>query len=479
MVISKPHTGTVAGRIAALLAVGSILPGLAIGQQPGAAPATVQRTYLTNMADEDWSFLSNAGLRHDFWDPVKYITLPKEDWYLTLGGEVRISPQGLRVRGDSEQPSTIDNYMLQRYLFGADLHMGKRFRFYGELQSGIINGKIASPRPNDEDLLELHQGFVEYRSPKEGSKHLMVRLGRQELKIGSGRLIAPSQGLNVKRSFDGLSTNFSTGDWMIEGGVARLVRIRPGYFDDPPDSEQEFWGINVAHRKAPWKNSQINFYYLGINRKISIYAQGIGPEDRQTVGGRLFGKWGKLDYNYDLIYQWGHFRGASARAWAVSTDTGVALKLGRFPARLGLTVNSSSGDKDPNDVKLQSFNPLFPGNSYSGMVGLFGPTNITDFTPSFRLPLRKNLIFIFESPTYFRSSVRDGIYAIDLRLLLRGQSNQEKFIGINPSFIAVWQLTHHASVTGAITRFQSGKFLSDTFLRHGFGYYSIGCTYRF
>lgn len=438
-----------------------------------------QRRYATNMADEDWSFLNNRALWNDFWDPLKYIKLPKPGWFVTLGGEMRLSPQGLRIRGDEEQPSTVDNYFLQRYLLSAGLHMGERFRIFTEFQSGIINGRIASPRPNDQDLLELHQGFFEYKSPKARRRRFLLRIGRQELSIASGRLIAPSQGLNVKRSFDGLMSRYTSGAWMFEGGLARLVRIKPGIFDDVPDSEQDFWGVNATRRLIPWKTSQIDVYYLGLSKKIAVYAQGIGPDRRHTIGGRLSGRFRRLDINYDFIGQWGEFRGQPARAWAVSTDTGLALRLGRFPARLGVTANSASGDRDPADNSLESFNPLFPGNSYSGIVGLLGPTNLSDFTPSLKTSVRRNLVLAFEAPSYFRTSVRDGVYGIDLRLILRGQSNRFRYVGTNPGVIAAWQATRNLNITGAITRFQSGAFLSDTFARNGFGFYSIACTYRF
>ena len=39
--------------------------------------------YRPNAADEDWTFLKTAP-KTDFWDPVKYIPLGREDWSLTL-----------------------------------------------------------------------------------------------------------------------------------------------------------------------------------------------------------------------------------------------------------------------------------------------------------------------------------------------------------------------------------------------------------
>jgi hypothetical protein len=431
------------------------------------------------MADEDWSFLKDQSLANDLFDPLKYVLLPRAGWYLTLGGEARLSPQGFRIRSDDRQPSVIDNYFLQRYLLGADLHMGPRFRVFAELQSGLIQGRVNSPRPTDQDLLELHQAFFEYRSPQDRKQSFLLRFGRQELNIGSGRLIAPSQGLNVKRSFDGVLTNFTRGRFSVEAGAARLVRIRPGLFDDPPDSEQDFWGVNVTRAQTLSKTSQLSVYYLGIDRKTSVYAQGIGPETRHTVGSRFAGRRKRLDFNYDFVGQWGDFRGAPVRAWAVSTDTGAGLRLARLPARLGVSFNAASGDNNPTDPRLESFNPLFPGNSYSGLVGLFGPTNVIDLTPSFKVPLRQNLLVAFESPFYFRTSPRDGVYSIDLRLLLAGQRNLARRIGANPGVIFAWQANRHLSFNGAITRFQSGPFLADTFLRNGFGFYSVAGTFRF
>ncbi len=453
----------------------------ASAQQPAASPPapTVQRRYLTNLADEDWSFLSNPKLRHDFWDPIKYIPLRREGWYLTISGEARLSPQGLRVRGDEVTPSSLDNYFLQRYLLATDFHLGPHFRVYTELQSGIINGRIGSPRPSDQDLLELHQGFFQYATVTRNKRNFGFRLGRQELSIGSGRLISPSQGLNVKRSFDGLSANYGTADWTFEGGVARLVRILPGAFNDPPDSAQDFWGLNFTRRRLPWKASQFSLYYLGISRKSSIYAQGIGPENRHTFGARLSGKARRVDYNYDVIGQFGSFRGAAIHAWAVSTDTGFSFRLRKLGLRAGVSANSASGDRDPNDPTLQSFNPLFPGNSYSGIVGLLGPTNLSDITPSLKAPIRRNLLIAFEMPNYFRTSLNDGVYTIDQRLIFRGVGNPHRFVGCNPGVIVAYQPFAHVTFTGAITRFQSGQFLSDTFARNGFGFYSIAGTYRF
>jgi alginate export protein len=434
------------------------------------------RVYRPNTADEDWTFLKNSP-KTDFWDPVKYIPLG-EDRSLTLSGEFRFRPEGFRIRETATRPSTVDNYGLQRYLFGADLRLGQRFRVFGELQSGIINGSLRSPRPTDKDSFDLHQMFFELRLPVRQRNRFGVIVGRQEIEIGSTRLISASPGLNVKRSFDGLAVAYRTPSWSFVGVGAQLVSLNAGVFDDRPDHEQRFWG-GAASRSGKTLQRELGVYYLGIDREHSLYAQALGPEVRHTVGGKWSGAGPRLDLNYDVVYQWGRFTDAPIRAWAFATETGYRFPSTPWRPRVSVRTDMASGDKNRTDPELQSFNPLFPGNSYSGAVGLFGPTNLIDFNAAVTIFPRRDLTVGVEAPSYWRTSTGDGIYSTDLRLLIPPDVGTGTYVGTNPGVTAVWQVTRHLQLQGAITRFLSGPFLESTFVNNGFGFYSFTMRYRF
>lgn len=441
-------------------------------------PPSVRPRYLPDAADEDWSFLKSAP-KTDIWDPVKYIRLGREDWFMTLSGEVRYRPEGFRVRATEARSSTVDTYFLQRYLFGANVRFGTRARAFAELQSGIINGKLGSPRPTDRNTLDMHQAFFEWRQPVRRSDHLSAKIGRQELAIGSTRLISASPGLNVKRSFDGGSLSYRASSWVVAGAVADLVPIVSGTFDDGPGGGQLFWGV-AAGRKSPLiQRGELGAYYLGIDREESQYTQGVGPEVRHTVGVKWSGAGARLDLNYDGIFQWGTFIDGPIRAWGFATETGYRITTSGWRPRLSVRVDVASGDRDPAELRLESFNPLFPGNSYSGAVGLLGPTNLTDFTPSLVMAPRPDLTVGLEAPSYWRTSTGDGVYATDLRLLIRPEAGTGKYVGTNPGVFVVWQATRHCQLQGVITRFLSGGFLDETFVSEGFGFYSVSAVYRF
>jgi len=463
--------------LAVKLLVAAMLLGPLASMSRGQTPAV--RIYLPNPADEDWSFLNDRNKRADFWDPLKYIPLGRDDRFLTLSGEIRFRPEGFRVRSVGEAPSTRDSYFLQRYLFGANLRLNQRFRFFGEFQSGLINGKLNSPRPTDRDSLDLHQAFFEWREKLRGDRAFSLRVGRQELTIGSSRLISASPGLNVKRSFDGAVFAFKSTAWRWEAAFAKLVSLSTGVFDDRPDREQTFWGFAATRRSPRFKQGQLGFYYLGLDRALSIYAQAIGRDQRHTVGVKWSGTGSRVDLNYDAIFQWGSFSGAPVQAWAFSTETGYRISKSHWKPRFSIGGDIASGDKDPNDPKLQSFNPLFPGNSYAGAVGLFGPTNLTDLTPALTMVPHKKIVLIVECPNYWRTSLQDGIYSPDLRLLIPPSAGQGHYVGSNPGIVPIWQVTRHITMQGAVTRFLSGSFLERTFVANGFGFYSFSFIYRF
>ena len=436
------------------------------------------RRYLPNRADEDWTFLRDAP-RIDAWDGLKYIALrDRDDWFMTLSGEVRYRPEGFRIRETSAQPSTIDNYLLQRYLFGADVRLGSRARVFGELQSGIINGSLRSPRPTDRNTLDVHQAFFEWRQ-NAGQNRLSVRAGRQEVAIGSTRLISASPGLNVKRSFDGVATVFRAPSFTLVGAAARLVGLGSGVFDDWQDSGQLFWGVGVGRRSPRFQRGELGAYYLGVDRDLSLYAQGAGREQRHTIGVKWTGAGARADLNYDALFQWGTFAGGPIRAWAFATETGYRLSTGGWRPRVHVRVDIASGDRDLSNPRLEAFNPLFPGNSYSGAVGLLGPTNLTDFTPALTVRPHPSLTVGFEAPSYWRTSTTDGVYGTDLRLLIPPRAGEGKYVGTNPGVLVVWQATRHWELQGAITRFLTGGFLSNTFVSAGFGFYSASAIYRF
>jgi hypothetical protein len=442
----------------------ALLAGSVFGQRP---------TYQPFRYDEDWSSFADSSKRSDWLDPLKYIPLGRPGWFVTLGGEVREKFELLDQPGFGTGPADDTGYYLQRYLLSSDFHFGAKIRFFTELQSGLENGRNGGPRPTDLDRLDVHQAFLDWKIGSSDAGDVTIRIGRQELGFGSGRMISPAEGLNLRRSLDGARVTARIGKITWNATALRLVRSSIGIFDDVPDHAQTFWGTGIA---AP----HFAAFYLGLDRKNSIFEKGAGRTIRHTIGAHSWKTAGPWDLDYEGIAQWGSFRGAPIRAWAFSENTGYTFSQNRFRPRLGIRSDIASGDGGPKARALGSFDPLFPAAPvYSGPSGLLGATNLIDITPSVRLQLRRALSLTLESSSFWRESLHDGIYSPFITPIRRGESNPARYVATAPSVTISWQATQHVFYSVIYTRFLTGGFFQDAPPSRDVNYVATWISYRF
>jgi hypothetical protein len=112
---------------------------LALTAGPAAAqdaPRDPARRYPLPTYEENWQFLSDPNRHADPWDAVKYVLLG-DDVYASLGAEARESYERCGNGYFGLMPSSPNGYLLQRYLFHSDVHVGSHFRFWDELNSSF------------------------------------------------------------------------------------------------------------------------------------------------------------------------------------------------------------------------------------------------------------------------------------------------------------------------------------------------------
>src|SRR5262249_48342483 len=127
-------------------------------------------------------------------------------------------------------------------------HFGKRVRVFAQLQSANDSGRNGGPRLTDDDRLEEHQAFLDLKFGDE-AKSLTFRVRRHKTDFGAGRLISAGERLNVRGRLDGLRVIYRQGPWLIKGQINKLVSIKPGLFNDGPDSSQTFWGVGATRSR--------------------------------------------------------------------------------------------------------------------------------------------------------------------------------------------------------------------------------------
>lgn len=299
---------------------------------------------------------------------------------LSLGGEARWRYEYMHNPAYGEEPQDPRGAFLQRYAGFVDMQAGGHLRGFLQLNSALASGRAAGPSPVDENRLDFENAFVEFSSdggPREATVGL--RQGIQEMRLGSGRLVDVREGPNVRRTFQGTRAYGRFGLWHVDAFRLSSRQARPGAFDDTRSQTQDLRGAYATCRES---NAGLEMYLFHIDDRLANYVQGRAQEERWSVGARTFGQRGRWDWNWEGVYQGGSFGDASIHAWTLATDTGYAFPDAWGAPRFALLAAVASGDRDAHDLRLGTFNPMYPRGNYFGEEATLGPRNFYNLQPT-------------------------------------------------------------------------------------------------
>jgi hypothetical protein len=457
-----------------------VLPARAQSDQT--SPPTPDRSYKLLSEDEDWSFLRDPNLREDFWDPIKYIALRggREDWYLTIGGEAREVWEQIGNDSWGQQPY-MNGYFNERYMIHFDVHYGKHVRTFVELKSALNSFRIGGPRTIDEKKLDFQAAFLELGTSGDRT-WIKLRVGRQEMDYGSGRLIDVREGPNSRLSFDGFMVKSKIDSWQVDGFAMRPDLDKFGFFDNAPDHTVGFWGV-YATRPLPRKHT-LDVYYLGLNRKEATFERGTAQEVRHSLGARIFQPaaterpgW---DFDFEGVWQFGTFGTAGIEAWTLASNTGYRFPKAPLKPRFSVNADIASGDH-PGSNTLGTFNPLYPSGHYFGVFASTGsgPLNFMDIHPKVQLEAPHGVSIFADWIFQWRESLEDGVYAIPGFLITAADGSRARFVGDRPGTEIQWQANRHLWFQADYGIFYAGPFIKDTLPGRNLNYWALWVGYKF
>src|SRR4029453_3992965 len=164
--------------------------------------------------------------------------------------------------------------------------------------------------------------------------------------------------------------------------------------------------------------TKLDLYGFALNRTdAAFFAEGVADEDRYTVGARLYGNPKPFDFDVEADYQFGKFGSGDISAWCLATGGGYTPPQKPLAPRLFVGYDMASGDDDPGDGDLGTFNQLFPTvHVYFGYIDVIGRQNIIDFHPGAEFTLLqdshyvKRLALRAEHHVFWRESDVDAVY---------------------------------------------------------------------
>lgn len=390
----------------------------------------------------------------NFYQNLKFISLDHNN-FLSFGGSYRVQAESfINEQFDKDKDQT-DTWFLQRAMLHAHLRLGSRFEMFSELNASFINSK-QNIAPVDKDELGLSQFFAKYRF----NDNFNLLVGRQNVRLGSGRLVDIREGPNVRLSFDMAQLQYKDQKTEITGFYAIPVQQKPGVFDNRSLDANEtlsalYWTQNWA------KKTNTDFYLFYKNEADKTWNAGTEDDYRVSVGLRHFGNWRGLNYNNEFVYQTGSFGNKTISAWTASFNIEKQFTVSH-PFAFGIKTEAISGDTDANDKQLNTFDALYPRGAYFGRVARFGPSNLIDLHPYFVKQLDR-LHLELDYVAFWRFSTNDGIYNPAL-ILDYPSLNNKGFIGHQIGTIAGYNINSFIDLELETNIIFPGAFLKENTL---------------
>lgn len=408
--------------------------------------------------DEDHSGLKDSA--RTFYNRMKYLPLsPGGNTYLSFGGEARLETDRSQNEDWGSRNFGIQPFLLQRYHLHADLHLGKRVRVFGQLRSALENGRKTGPRPIDEDHLNVQNLFVDVIPYQTAGEKITVRLGRQELQYGSGRLIDVQEGPNLRLYFDGAKIAYASARLKIDGFVMGNGGVRTGVFDNPLGRKARLWGLYSTWSAS--KRINVDLSYLGISRDNAVFDEGTANERRHTVAARFWNTGTGFLYNLETSYQFGSFGSGKIRAWGGSADIGYRFGELRGTPTVNLRSDLVSGDGRKGDGNLGTMNPMYPNGGYFGVIPQAGPANLMSLHPSLAWNPATKVNVSLGVVMNWRESLQDGIYRPSGIFNLPSSGSDKRYIGTSYMTMLTWNISPHLKYIFGAQYFDTGTYLDD------------------
>jgi Alginate export len=323
---------------------------------------------------------------------------------------------------------------------------------------------------NTYDPFDLREGYVEIGKPE--SNGFDVKVGRQEVSLGSKRLVGPGEWKNAGGPFDAARGSYKMNGAKFEFFAGSYMAVDPTVMDTHIAGEHLYYTYESFTKLIP-KASIEPYYLLRTQMNIKDELGHVGNSTLSTGGVRVIGVLpARVDYSSETAWQWGRYSGDRVAAMAGSYTVGWTVVASNWKPRASIEFDHASGDTAQKDGLRQTFDSLYAGHgAYTyGMADMVGWRNIrsaragVDFVASKRLKLRTDFL------EDYLASTKDGLYNSGGVLKVINRNATSRHVGSEADVLATYQLSRSILVTAGFSHLFPGAFLKQS--TKGSGYSS-------
>ncbi len=397
---------------------------------------------------------------------------------------------------------TDENWFLNRIRLGLLLKPVSWLKIYAQ---GQDSREIDSDRPDipgllgaeGNDSVDLRQGYVELGDAK--LFPLTLKVGRQVLLYGDERLIGPLDWSNLSRTFDAVKLRWEEQKWSLDAFASSVVVPNAGEFNqsdfvngNETRRGQVFSGVYFTTTALSFQTTDLYALYLHENPNPKYQPRPLGDTNFATFGIRVKSKPGAFahqppaapsdgksapapapppkavgfDYGGEMAFQTGEVRGLDLSSFAINAGVGYTFDVAWTP-RVGVEYNYASGDKNPADGDIQTFQNLFPTNhKFYGIMDVTAWQNMQQIMASVTVHPCKTVTALVDYRAFFIASTDDVWYRANgvtpVRPLTPAARDAGRYEGSQIEVVVTWSPKKYFQLQGGYAHFFAGTYLADT-----------------
>ncbi len=419
----------------------------------------------TSFFDYDYRYLDNPkNTDFDYTDCLKRIRLC-DDWLFSTGGQIF-------DRYANEQKSRLglrdNNYDLFRVRTYGDLWYQDKFRLYGEFISASTYWQNLGPLPIDQNPADVQNLFIDMKLLDIDDYALYGRVGRQEILLGSQRLVSTLDWANTRRTFDGARLLRTGEKWDFDLFWLQPVIPNPQGWSSV-DNNQNFAGAWTTYR--PKKGTSLDLYYLMLDNTNHTVQSGLtrAPYTVHTFGSRYAGNEGGFLWDFEGALQGGERGSKDIIAGMGTAGLGYNFADTIFNPTLWIYYDYAGGTHNTNGGTSSTFNQLFPfGHYYFGWIDQVGRQNINDLNTNITLYPTNYINLQLQYHHFWLDSATDALYNAAGNAIRRSASGAAGTdVGDEFDMLVNFHLDKHSDLLFGYSKLFGGSFMQRTDGRTG------------
>ncbi len=318
-----------------------------------------------------------------------------------------------RVRVEAPQGSNFtltpaEAYALTRVRLGVAFRPVKWLRLFAEAQDSRVEFYQVNPPSTLSDPFDLRQAYVEMGAIE--GDGVRVRAGRQDLFIGSLRLISTGDWSNITKNFDVARGTVTEGPLQLEIVAGQVVLDDPTRLDRNKPGEHFYVAYSALKKVLPGASIEP---YVMAKTAMNVKSKDGKLGDADTIYGglRVIGKLRAFDYNAEAVREGGSYSRDVVQALGYVGGGGWLISDTLAKPHVSSDFSWASGDSGRKDGHHESFDYLYgaqqPVNSLTGQVAW---RNIADWRAGVDFAPFKKLTVKCDFRDYWLATVQDGLY---------------------------------------------------------------------